>query len=355
MRLGVSVFADFGGWASMAGAVESFHGIIGRSAAMRALFGDIERFAPVDVPVLIRGESGTGKELVARAIQHLSHRRDRPFEILNCADLTRELLRSELFGHERGAFTGAVSRSTGLVSRLDGGTLFMDEIGELAPDAQAMLLRFLQAGEGRAVGASRSFTTDVRVIAATHRDLETGVEQGTFREDMYYRLWCAVLEVPPLRARREDIEALVDHFRKEANLRPGSGLDISGFSDEALTVLASDEWPGNVRELEAVVRRAMVRRRHGWVTATDIVFPKLRRKGLVEAVLASGVRLTPVQEQTLRLTATRGEVRRRDVASVCGISPELARRALRGLEQSGVLGRTGRARGTRYVLRYRGS
>jgi len=264
----------------MAGAVESFHGIVGRSPVMRELFADIERFAPVDVPVLIRGESGTGKELVARAVQRLSRRRERPFETLNCADLTRELLRSELFGHERGAFTGAVSRSMGLVSRLDGGTLFMDEIGELAPDAQAMLLRFLQAGEGRAVGASRSVTTDVRIIAATHRDLEAGVEQGTFREDVYYRLWCAVLEVPPLRNRREDIEILIDHFRKEANLRPGSGLDIAGFTDEALTVLARDEWPGNVRELEAVVRRAMVRRRHGWVNATDIVFPKLRRKGV---------------------------------------------------------------------------
>ena len=130
----------------------SFHGIIGRSPVMRALFSEIERVAAADIPVLIRGESGTGKELVVRAIQRLSARRDQPFEILNCADLTRELLRSELFGHERGAFTGAVNRSTGLVHRLDGGTLFMDEIGELAPDAQAMLLRFLQAGEGRAVG-----------------------------------------------------------------------------------------------------------------------------------------------------------------------------------------------------------
>ena len=160
--------------------------------------------------------------------------------------------------------------------------------------------------------------------------------------------------MPPLRNRREDIEILVDHFRKETNRRPGSGLDISGFTAEALRVLARDEWPGNVRELEAVVRRAMVRRRHGWVAATDIVFPKLHRKGLVETVLASGVHLTSVQEQTLRLAAARGEVRRRDVASVCGISPELARRALRGLERSGVLGRTGRARGTRYVLRSRG-
>ena len=155
----------------MAGAdLPSFHGIIGRSVAMQALFAEVAHFAPVDVPILIRGESGTGKELVAKAVQRLSRRRERPFETLNCADLTRELLRSELFGHERGAFTGAVSRSAGLVARLNGGTLLMDEIGELPPDAQAMLLRFLQEGEGRPVGATRSITVDVRVIAATHRD-----------------------------------------------------------------------------------------------------------------------------------------------------------------------------------------
>ena len=130
---------------------------------------------------------------------------------------TRELLRSELFGHERGAFTGAVSRTAGLVSRVDGGTLFMDEIGELPTDTQAMLLRFLQEGEGRPVGAARSITVDVRVIAATHQDLEAGVKRGTFREDVYYRLWWAVLEVPPLRARREDIALLVEHFRSEVN------------------------------------------------------------------------------------------------------------------------------------------
>src|SRR5262245_56214604 len=188
----------------------SFHGIIGRSPAMRALFADIERFAPVDLPILIRGESGTGKELVAKAIQRLSRRREGPFETLNCADMTRELLRSELFGHERGAFTGATSRTAGLVSRLDGGTLFMDEIGELSDGGQAMLLRFLQEGEGRAVGATRRIRVDVRIVTATHRDLEAGVERGTFREDFYYRLWQAVLEVPPLRERREDIALLVE-------------------------------------------------------------------------------------------------------------------------------------------------
>jgi sigma-54 interacting transcriptional regulator len=236
-----------------------------------------EAWTPVDAPEPIpsnasrstRRSCRSRSKLVARAVQCRSRRRERPFETLSCADLTRELLRSELFGHERGAFTGAVSRAAGLVSRLDGGTLFLDEIGELAPDAQGMLLRFLQAGEGRAVGASRSVSVDVRVIAATHRDLEAEVERGTFREDVYYRLWCAVLEVPPLRARREDIGSLVEHFRVSMNRGDSLGLDIKGVTPEAVTMLEGDDGPGNVRELEAVVKRAMVCRRGGWGLRTS--------------------------------------------------------------------------------------
>ncbi len=167
------------------------------------------------MPVLIRGESGTGKELVARAIRRLSGRRARGYQAINCADFTPELLRSELFGHERGAVTGTVGKTEGLVPRVDGGTVFLDEIGELPPLAQSMLLRFLQSGEGLAVGATRSMRVDVRVIAATHRDLEAAVVEGAFREDFYYRLWGAVLEVPALRARREDIPLLVEHFRRQ--------------------------------------------------------------------------------------------------------------------------------------------
>jgi DNA-binding NtrC family response regulator len=340
-----------GSWAPMAGAdLPSFHGIIGRSAAMQALFAEILHFAPVDVPVLIRGESGTGKELVAKAIQRLSRRRERPFETLNCADLTRELLRSELFGHERGAFTGAVSRKPGLVSGLDGGTLFMDEIGELTPDAQAMLLRFLQAGEARPVGAVRGVSVDVRVVAATHRDLEAEVERGTFREDFYYRLWQVVLEVPPLRARREDIAPLVEHFRNEVTERRDLGLDIKGVNRKAMAILERDDWPGNVRELEAVVKRAMVRRRRGWVTPEDIVLPRLRRDRLPEAMRALRLRLSPVQEQALRVAFSLGEVHRRDLVARCGISPAGAQRALAGLERAGIVRREGSGRGARYVL-----
>ena len=157
----------------------SFHGIIGRSAAMQALFDRIAQVAPLRVPVLIQGESGTGKELVATAIQRLSARRDAPFERLNCADFTPELLRSELFGHERGALSGANTRKVGLLSVVDGGTVFFDEVGELVADARAMMLRFLQAGEGRPVGGVRTLRFDVRVISATHRDLTAAVREGT--------------------------------------------------------------------------------------------------------------------------------------------------------------------------------
>jgi two-component system nitrogen regulation response regulator GlnG len=188
------------------------------------------------------------------------------------------------------------------------------------------------------------------VIAATHRDLEAGVERGTFREDFYYRLWWAVLEVPPLRERREDIALLVEHFRSEVNHDSQLALSIKGVSREAMAILERDDWPGNVRELEAVIKRAMVRRGRGWVTSADIVLPRLRRERLPEGVRALGIRLTPVQEQALRLAATRGEVRRRDLVARGGLSAEAARRALLGLERAGALRREGGGRGTRYVL-----
>jgi DNA-binding NtrC family response regulator len=212
-----------------------------------------------------------------------------------------------------------------------------------------MLLRFLQEGEGRPVGAVQSISVDVRVIAATHQDLEAGVERGTFREDFYYRLWWAVLEVPPLRARREDIGLLVEHFRGSVNRRDGLGLDIKGVTREAMAILEGDDWPGNVRELEAVVKRAMVCRSAGWVGADDIVLPRLRRDRVPVAVRALGIKLTPVQEQALRLALNRGEVRRGDLMARCGISRESARKALLGLERAGAVRRDGRGRGTRYV------
>jgi len=236
------------------------------------------------------------------------------------------------------------------VNRVDGGTLFMDEIGELPRDAQAMLLRFLQKGEGRPVGAARSVSFDARVIAATHQDLEAAVERGTFREDLYYRLWWTVLEVPPLRERREDIPLLVEQFRRQVNAQAELGLDIAGVSRDAMAILEADDWPGNVRELEVVVKQAMVRRRRGWVIADDVRLPSLRRDWRPDAMRARGIRLTPVQEHALRLATTHGHVRRADLVARCAVSPKVARRALRGLEMAGAVRLEGRGRGARYVL-----
>jgi hypothetical protein len=203
-------------WARMVGDVLlSFHGIVGRSAAMQALFRRIEHVAPLDVPVLIQGESGTGKELVAAAVHRLSARRDRRPQIVNCGAIPRDLLFSELFGHERGAFTGAVGRKVGLLAAAAGGTLFLDEVGELPMEAQSMLLRFLQHGEVRPLGSTDTTRVDVRLISATHRNLKAAVQQGAFRDDLRYRLRRGVLRVPPLRDRREDILLLVEHFRRE--------------------------------------------------------------------------------------------------------------------------------------------
>ena len=186
-----------------------------------------------------------------------------------------EVLRSELFGHERGAFTGAVGKKEGLLPHVDGGTVFLDEIGELSPLAQSMLLRFLQTGEGLAVGATRSMRLDVRVIAATHRNLEAAVVGGTFREDFYYRLLGAVLRVPPLRTRPEDIPLVVEHFRLKFN--SDDQLAVDGFTRQALALLEADSWPGNVREMERVVHRAVTVRRRGRVEVEDVEFPELPR------------------------------------------------------------------------------
>jgi DNA-binding NtrC family response regulator len=196
-----------------------FEGLVGQSPAMQALFRRLARLAVVDVSVLILGESGTGKELVAAALHRLSPRRGARFEPINCGGLSRELLRSELFGHERGAFTGAVERHAGLLREADGGTVFLDEVGELPLDAQAVLLRFLGNGEVRPVGLTRTLHVDVRVIATIHRDLATAIERGLFREDVYYRLREVVLQVPPLRI----ITFEEDRWRQDSRVQSPGG------------------------------------------------------------------------------------------------------------------------------------
>jgi two-component system response regulator HydG len=335
--------------------VASFHGLIGRSAPMQALFSMITRVAAIDRPVLILGETGTGKELVAKAIQRLSRRRERQFEKVNCGTLTRELLLSELFGHERGAFTGAVTRKDGILAIADGGTVFLDEIGELPLDAQSMLLRFLQEGEIRPVGSARTRQVDVRVIAATHRNLASAIGCGTFRDDLYYRLCDMAFEVPPLRARREDIPLLIEQIRVDTNA--GCDLAIEEFTREALALIERLPWRGNVRELETVIRRAMVLRGKGRVVPQDLHFGPVR---FAKLGAANGRSVDPMearprppltwlQREARRLAEERQELRRVDFMARCGISRQVAGRELAGLVSAGVLRQVGAGRGARYV------
>jgi DNA-binding NtrC family response regulator len=232
------------------------NGIIGRSAALRHVREQIARVAPTDSTVLIQGETGTGKELVARAIHDASCRRDRPLVKINCAAIPRDLVESELFGHEKGAYTGATQQRRGRFELADGGTLLLDEIGELPLDAQAKLLRVLQEGEFDRVGGTRSLRTDVRVIAATNRDLLAQLAAGAFRADLYYRLNVFPIVVPPLRERRDDIPDLVRHFADKAARK--LGRTMNGVSPAFLERVSAYDWPGNIRELENLVERAMI-------------------------------------------------------------------------------------------------
>jgi two-component system response regulator HydG len=224
---------------------------------MRALYELVERVAQSAAPVLIRGESGSGKELVARALHFSGPRKKSPFVVVNCTALPEPLLESELFGHVRGAFTGANSARRGLFVEADGGTLFLDEIGDMAPGLQAKLLRALQDGEVRAVGSDQARKTDVRIVAATHQDLDQRVREGGFRQDLFYRLNVVPVLVPPLRERREDIPLLVEHFLAAARER-NAGAAVKRFAPAAMAALVQSAWPGNVRELQNVVERLVI-------------------------------------------------------------------------------------------------
>jgi len=232
------------------------HGIIGDSPAVRKVLQMVTRVAPQATSVLVLGESGTGKELVARALHRLSPRADKPFIAINCAALTDSLLESELFGHEKGAFTGAMAQKKGKLEMGEGGTVFLDEVGELAPLLQAKLLRVLQEREFERVGGTRTLKLDVRVVAATNRDLAGEVRRGVFREDLYHRLNVVALRVPPLRERLGDVLPLAYYFLVQATAR--CRRRVEGISPEAERYLTSYAWPGNVRELENAIERAVV-------------------------------------------------------------------------------------------------
>jgi formate hydrogenlyase transcriptional activator len=233
-----------------------FEQIIGNSSALESVFGEVERVAPTDSTVLIQGETGTGKELIARAIHNISPRCGRPFVKLNCAAIPFDLLESELFGHERGAFTGAIAQKIGRFEAADGGTLFLDEVGDIPLALQPKLLRVLQEQEFERLGSARTHQVDVRLVAATHRDLTAMVQRGEFRSDLYYRMNVFPVVLPPLRARSEDIPDLVQHFVEIYSRRMGK--QIEHVPPETMSAFAAYEWPGNIRELQNFIERSVI-------------------------------------------------------------------------------------------------
>jgi len=242
--------------------------LIGQSPAMQEVFDTVRQVNTSRATVLIQGESGTGKELVAHAIHQLSPRAQQPFVAVHCAALSQNLLESELFGHEKGAFTGATERRRGRFEMADGGTLFLDEVSEIDPGIQVKILRVLEERQFERVGGQITLDVDVRLIAATNRNLEAMVKEGKFREDLFYRLYVVVITLPPLRVRQGDIVLLVQHFLKEFSRENGKPLD--GITPEAMDILSAYPWPGNVRELRNVVERMVVLSRGDRLTARDI-------------------------------------------------------------------------------------
>jgi len=288
-----------------------FEEIVGTSPALQTVLSSISKVAPTDSTVLITGETGTGKELVARAIHRRSGRTSRAFISVNCAAIPRDLIASELFGHEKGAFTGATQRRLGRFELADGGTIFLDEVGELSPDIQVALLRVLQEREFERVGGVQPIHVDVRVIAATNRDLDVAVADGTFRQDLFYRLNVFPIEVPPLRERKEDLLMLVEYFVQRYAKR--AGKNIHSFDKKALALLRSYDWPGNIRELQNIIERSVILSSgevfsvdESWLSKTTSP-PAIRTQGSLES--KSGIE-SHTERQTIEaaLTETRGRV-----------------------------------------------
>jgi DNA-binding NtrC family response regulator len=289
----------------------TYEGMHSADPAMRQVFELIERVAPSSAPVTILGETGAGKELVARALHARSERRPGPFIPVNCSAIAATLIESELFGHEKGAFSGAERLRKGAFEEAHGGTIFLDEIGELPLDLQPKLLRVLELGEVKRVGASRPIQSDVRIVAATHRDLRAAVRAGKFREDLFYRLCVVPITVPPLRARRSDVRALAELFLHASAPR---GLALR-WSEEALRRLEAYDWPGNVRQLRNVVQRALLFRGEGQaVPAEAVVFEDTRTGGSGngddDTLYVRGLTMEEVEREAIRLSLRRHRGRR---------------------------------------------
>jgi len=309
-------------------------GIIGESGRMQEVLALAKRVAPSNATVLIRGESGTGKELIARAIHFNSPRAGGPLVTLNCAALPEQLLESELFGHEKGAFTGAVAQRKGRFEQADGGSIFLDEIGDLSPSLQVKLLRVLQERQFERVGGNKTISANVRVMAATHRDLEQAMREGTFRDDLYYRLNVVTIQIPPLRERREDIPLLLDHFLRkfaEKNRR-----DVTGLTAAARDALLKYDYPGNVRELENIVERAILLCRGRVIDLEDLpatVRPGQRSAGEPLPKDLPGV-LADIERQAIESALERSGGVQTQAAEALGISERVLRYKMKkyGLE-----------------------
>ncbi|HSV17604.1 MAG TPA: sigma-54 dependent transcriptional regulator [Casimicrobiaceae bacterium] len=317
--------------ACLADEIRSGRAMIGASAALRRVREQIERVASTDSTVLIEGESGTGKELVARAIHDASHRRDRPLVKINCAALPRELVESELFGHEKGSFTGATQQRRGRFEIADGGTLFLDEIGELPLEAQAKLLRVLQEREFERVGGTQTLKVDVRIVAATNRDLQSQVAGSRFRPDLYFRLNVFPIRVPPLRERPEDIPQLVERFAASSSRR--TGRPFTSVAPAFLERARAYHWPGNIRELENSVERALIMSNDGTLEAQHL---SLEPPGLDAPAQSTptDATLEAVERAHIRGVLARSDWRiegERGAAALLGLNPSTLRGRMRKL------------------------
>lgn len=293
--------------------------VIGKSEAMRSVFDLIGKVAHSAANVLINGESGTGKEMVARAIHKNGPRANGPFIPINCTAIPADLLESELFGHVKGAFTGAVVRKKGLFEEANWGTLFLDEIGDMSPSLQAKLLRVLQDRKIRPVGDNVLYDIDVRIIAATHKNLQAAIHEGLFREDLFYRLSVIPITIPPLRDRPEDIPQLVEHFVKKFSAT--SGAQQRGFTRRAMAKLMKMRWPGNVRELENVVERTMVISDHVLIDEADIPgFADMRPEEFFKSATSDLPSLIQLEERYMRLVLEKVAGRKEKAAQILGIN-----------------------------------
>jgi DNA-binding NtrC family response regulator len=301
----------------------AFDGIVGHSAAMQEIFSTVMRVAPTRATVLLAGESGVGKDLIARAIHHHSPRRERPFVKINCTALPENLMESELFGFEKGAFTGAVTAKPGKFEQADTGTVFLDEIGDVPGTIQVKLLRVLQERELERLGSNKTRQIDVRILAATNRDLRAALEEGTFREDLYYRLNVLPINIPPLRERRVDIPFLAEHFVKK--LSKDTGARAQSISEEAIQKLGEYHWPGNVRELENVIERSLVLSSGERLEASDIKMDAMQRSGAASTFLPDGMTLDEHEQAILREALRRANGNKSQAARLLG----LTRNALR--------------------------